>query len=89
MDRNKQAMIEADTFDIESMMVMFSELRAREIRTAAEGGAAFVEGVGVGRCPIREVQERTDAARAGGERPANGVSSNGGRSGNGNRSPGA
>jgi nucleotide-binding universal stress UspA family protein len=72
MDENKQAMIEADTFDIETMMVMFSELRAREIRAGAEGAAgAFTESAGVGKCPIREVQEMLDkragASRADGE----------------------
>ena len=38
MDENKQAMIEADEFDAETMMVMFNELRARQIRAEAEGG---------------------------------------------------
>ena len=38
MDENKQAMIEADEFDAETMMVMFNELRARQIRAEAEEG---------------------------------------------------
>ncbi len=64
MDENKQAMIEADSFDVETMMVMFSELRAREIRAGAEGSAgAFIESGG-GRCPIREVQEMLDRRAA-------------------------
>src|SRR5439155_620513 len=33
MDDNKQAMIAADEFDIETMMVMFTELRAKQIRS--------------------------------------------------------
>ena len=65
MDQNKQAMIEADTFDVETMMVMFSEMRAREIRAGAEGAGEFVESAGVGKCPIREVQEMLDARSAG------------------------
>ena len=31
MDDNKQAMVEADEFDAETMMGMFNELRARQI----------------------------------------------------------
>ena len=66
MDENKQAMIEADEFDAETMMVMFHELRARQIRAEAEGGtrcrrrcAAFIEeakAAGVTRCPIRDIE---------------------------------
>ena len=68
MDENKQAMIEADTFDVETMMVMFSELRAREIRAGAEGGpGAFTESADVGKCPIREVQDMLDRRAAQGE----------------------
>ncbi len=37
MDENKQAMIEADEFDAETMMGMFRELRAKQIRAEAEG----------------------------------------------------
>jgi nucleotide-binding universal stress UspA family protein len=71
MDDNKQAMIEADTFDIETMMVMFSELRAREIRTGVETTGAFSESAGPGKCPVREVQEMLDR-RAQGEGGGNG-----------------
>src|SRR5438093_2726149 len=41
MDDNKQAMIEADEFDIDTMMVMFTELRAKQIRAEAEGKDAL------------------------------------------------
>ncbi len=64
MDENKQAMIEADSFDVETMMVMFSELRAREIRAGAEGSAGVFSESGGGRCPIREVQEMLDRRAA-------------------------
>lgn len=66
MDENKQAMIEADEFDAETMMTMFTELRARQIRAEAEGGSAisdemrqFIEeakAAGVTRCPIRDIE---------------------------------
>ncbi len=73
MDENKQAMIEAETFDVETMMVMFGELRAREIRSAAEGGEGrFTELAQGAKCPIREVQEMLD------RRAAEGGGSNGG-----------
>ena len=68
MDENKQAMIEADEFDAETMMAMFTELRAKQIRAEAEGGDAlspemrrFIEEAkanGVTRCPIRDVGEK-------------------------------
>jgi nucleotide-binding universal stress UspA family protein len=71
MDENKQAMIEADEFDAETMMGMFRELRARQIRTEAEGGDAlspemrrFIEEAkasGVSRCPIRDIEEKASA----------------------------
>src|SRR5438874_5926286 len=67
MDDNKQAMIAADEFDVETMMVMFTELRAEQIRAEAEGTAgltpemrAFIEEAkaqGVTRCPIRDIEE--------------------------------
>ena len=70
MDENKQAMIEADEFDAETMMSMFNELRARQIRAEAEGKdalspelRAFVEeakAAGVTRCPIREIETKMD-----------------------------
>jgi nucleotide-binding universal stress UspA family protein len=66
MDENKQAMIDADEFDVDTMMVMFNELRAKQIRADAEGTAAlspemrqFIEEAkasGVTRCPIRDVE---------------------------------
>ncbi len=68
MDENKQAMIEADEFDAETMMGMFRELRAKQIRADAEGGDAlspemrqFIEeakAAGVTRCPIRDIEEK-------------------------------
>jgi len=68
MDENKQAMIEADEFDAETMMGMFRELRAKQIRAEAEGGDAlspemrkFIEEAkasGMTRCPIRDIEEQ-------------------------------
>jgi nucleotide-binding universal stress UspA family protein len=74
MDENKQAMIEADEFDLDTMLVMFNELRAKQIRAEAEGTAngsvtdalspemrKFIEEAkasGVTRCPIRDVEEK-------------------------------
>ncbi len=70
MDENKQAMIEADEFDAETMMTMFTELRARQIRAEAEGGSAisdemrqFIEeakAAGITRCPIRDIEAQMD-----------------------------
>jgi hypothetical protein len=70
MDENRQAMIEADEFDVETMMVMFTELRAKQIRAEAEGRdalapelRAFIEEAkaqGVTRCPIRDLEEKLD-----------------------------
>jgi nucleotide-binding universal stress UspA family protein len=73
MDENKQAMIEADSFDVETMMVMFSELRARQIRASAESRAGeFAEAAEVGKCPIREVQEMLERGARGADREGNG-----------------
>ena len=69
MDENKQAMIEADEFDAETMLVMFNELRAKQIRAEAEDGAdalspemrQFIEdakAAGITRCPIRDVEQQ-------------------------------
>jgi len=68
MDENKQAMIEADEFDAETMMGMFRELRAKQIRAEAEGRDAlssemrkFIEeakAAGITRCPIRDIEDR-------------------------------
>ncbi len=74
MDDNKQAMIEADEFDIDTMMVMFTELRAKQIRAEAEGtGDAlspemrqFIEEAkaqGITRCPIRDMEGMQDAEK--------------------------
>ncbi len=70
MDDNKQAMIEADEFDLDTMLVMFTELRAKQIRAEAENGGGdamspemrrFIEeakAAGITRCPIRDVEEK-------------------------------
>ncbi|OLD04334.1 MAG: hypothetical protein AUI99_03065 [Gemmatimonadetes bacterium 13_1_40CM_3_69_22] len=68
MDDNKQAMIAADEFDVETMMVMFTELRAKQIRAEAEGTdalspemRAFIEEAkaqGITRCPIRDIEQK-------------------------------
>jgi nucleotide-binding universal stress UspA family protein len=70
MDENKQAMIEADTFDMDTMAVMFRELQSKQLRAAAEGVDGltpemrrFIEEAkasGVTRCPVRDVVERAD-----------------------------
>jgi nucleotide-binding universal stress UspA family protein len=73
MDDNKQAMIEADEFDPETMMVMFNELRAKQIRAEAENGEGgglspemrrFIEeakAAGITRCPIRDIEQQMAA----------------------------
>jgi hypothetical protein len=71
MDENKQAMIEADEFDMDTMLVMFRELQTKQIKAQAEGvdGLSpemrrFIEEAkasGVTRCPIRDVAEKADA----------------------------
>jgi nucleotide-binding universal stress UspA family protein len=68
MDENKQAMIEADEFDPETMMAMFEELRIKQIRAEAEGNGGlspemrqFIEeakAAGISRCPIRDIQDK-------------------------------
>jgi nucleotide-binding universal stress UspA family protein len=69
MDENKQAMIEADEFDADTMLVMFTELRAKQIRAEAEGGPdayspelrRMIEEAkagGMTRCPIRDVEAK-------------------------------
>ena len=70
MDENKQAMVEADTFDADTMLVMFRELQTKQLRAAAEGVDGmtpemrkFIEEAkasGVTRCPIRDVAEQAD-----------------------------
>src|SRR5436305_3483271 len=70
MDEKKQEMIAADEFDVDTMMVRFQELRAKQIRAEAEGGGrdglspemrAFIEEAkaqGITRCPIRDIEEK-------------------------------
>jgi nucleotide-binding universal stress UspA family protein len=69
MDENKQAMIEADEFDMDTMLVMFNELRAKQIRAEAEGSAPALspemrqmieeaKASGITRCPIRDVESK-------------------------------
>ena len=68
MDENKQAMMEADTFDTDTMLVMFRELQTKQLKAAAEGVDGltpemrkFIEEAkasGVTRCPIRDVAEK-------------------------------
>jgi nucleotide-binding universal stress UspA family protein len=68
MDENKQAMIEADTFDMDTMLVMFEEMKAKQARAEVAGGEGlspemkrFIEEAkasGVDRCPIRDVADQ-------------------------------
>jgi nucleotide-binding universal stress UspA family protein len=70
MDENKQAMIEADEFDMDTMLVMFRELQTKQIKAVAEGVDGmtpemrkFIDEAkanGVTRCPIRDVAEAAD-----------------------------
>jgi nucleotide-binding universal stress UspA family protein len=70
MDENKQAMIQADEFDMDTMLVMFRELQTKQIQAAAEGVDGltpemrrFIEEAktqGVTRCPIRDVVAKAD-----------------------------
>src|SRR5947209_7637452 len=51
----------ADEFAVDTMMVMFSELRAKQIRGEANGLQAFIEEAkaqGITRCPIRDIEEK-------------------------------
>ncbi len=71
MDENRDAMIEADEFDLDTMLVMFNELKAKQARAEAAGldGMSdemkkFIEEAkasGVTRCPIRDVEEQADS----------------------------
>ncbi len=66
MDENRDAMIAADEFDLDTMLVMFNELKAKQARAEAAGGEAlspemqrFIEEAkasGVTRCPIRDIE---------------------------------
>ena len=70
MDENKEAMIEADEFDMDTMLVMFRELQSKQLKAAAEGVDGltpemrrFIEEAkanGVTRCPIRDVAEAAE-----------------------------
>jgi len=63
-------MIEADEFDMDTMLVMFRELQTKQLRAMAEGVDGltpemrrFIEeakAAGVTRCPIRDVVAATD-----------------------------
>ena len=76
MDENKQAMIEADTFDMDTMLVMFEEMKAKQARADVAGADAlspemkkFIEEAkesGVERCPIRDI---ADEAKTSGDCP--------------------
>ncbi|MGH7541549.1 MAG: universal stress protein, partial [Gemmatimonadota bacterium] len=71
MDENKDAMIEADEFDLDTMLVMFNELKAKQARAEAAGvdGLSdemrrFIEEAkasGVTRCPIRDIEKKAGA----------------------------
>jgi hypothetical protein len=63
-------MIEADEFDMDTMLVMFRELQSKQLRATAEGVDGltpemrrFIEEAkaqGVTRCPIRDVAEAAE-----------------------------
>jgi len=67
MDENRDAMIAADEFDLDTMLVMFNELKAKQVRAEAAGNDAisdemkkFIEEAkasGVTRCPIRDIDQ--------------------------------
>jgi hypothetical protein len=70
MDENKQAMIEADEFDMDTMLVMFRELQTKQLKAAAEGVDGLSEEMrrfieeakaqGITRCPIRDIEEQVE-----------------------------
>ena len=70
MDENKDAMIAADEFDLDTMLVMFNEMKAKQARAEAAGvdGVSdemrkFIEEAkasGVTRCPIRDIEQAAD-----------------------------
>jgi nucleotide-binding universal stress UspA family protein len=70
MDENKQAMIEADEFDMDTMLVMFKELQTKQLKAAAEGVDGLTpemrrfideaKAAGVTRCPIRDIEKQMD-----------------------------
>jgi nucleotide-binding universal stress UspA family protein len=67
MDENKDAMIAADEFDLDTMLVMFNELKAKQARAEAAGVDGMSEEMkrfieeakasGVTRCPIRDIEK--------------------------------
>ena len=69
MDENKDAMIAADEFDLDTMLVMFNELKAKQARAEAAGVDGMSEEMkrfieeakasGVTRCPIRDIEQQT------------------------------
>ncbi len=69
MDENREAMIAADEFDMDTMLVMFNELKAKQARAEAAGAEAlspemkrFIEEAkasGVTRCPIRDIEAKS------------------------------
>jgi nucleotide-binding universal stress UspA family protein len=71
MDENRQAMIEADEFDMDTMLVMFKELQSKQLRAVAEGVDGLTpelrrfideaKAAGVTRCPIRDIEKEMDA----------------------------
>ncbi len=70
MDENKDAMIEADEFDLDTMLVMFNELKAKQARAEAAGVDGMSEEMkrfieeakasGVTRCPIRDIEQQAE-----------------------------
>jgi nucleotide-binding universal stress UspA family protein len=70
MDENKQAMIAADEFDVDTMLVMFKELQTKQLKAAAEGVDGLTpemrrfideaKAAGVTRCPIRDIERQMD-----------------------------
>ena len=70
MDENKDAMIAADEFDLDTMLVMFNELKAKQARAEAAGVDGMSEEMkrfieeakasGVTRCPIRDIEQQAE-----------------------------
>jgi nucleotide-binding universal stress UspA family protein len=70
MDENKQAMIEADEFDVDTMLIMFKELQTKQLKAAAEGVDGLTpemrrfideaKAAGVTRCPIRDIEKQME-----------------------------
>jgi hypothetical protein len=63
-------MIEADEFDMDTMLVMFKELQSKQLRAAAEGVDGLspemrrfideAKAAGVTRCPIRDIEAQAE-----------------------------